>query len=256
MSREPYRSEWFESRKERARESARVVLPIVFALVEPASVVDVGCGTGSWLVVAEELGATDNIGVDGPHLERALLEIADERFVAHDLRTELALRRTFDLGLCLEVGEHLPHGSASTLVETLVGLAPAVLFSAAIPGQGGTSHVNEQWPEYWAALFSDRGYLACDVIRPQVWRDDRVRYFYAQNSLLYVRGSEASRYPRLPKPLAEPPLALVHPTLLRRVRDTFPPAGSVTLGSLVRFGGKLARRPFDRSSSSTGRQTS
>ena len=250
-----YRSDWFESRKERARASARVVLPIVFTLIEPSSVADVGCGTGSWLVVAEELGVAESIGIDGSHIDKALLEIPEEQFLVHDLRTSLALNRTFDLALCLEVGEHLPPRSASTLVQTLIGLAPVVLFSAAVPGQGGTSHVNEQWPEYWTALFSSFDYLAYDVVRHQIWRDDRVRYFYAQNSLLYVRGSETCRYPKLPEPLFEPPLALVHPKLFGRVRDAFPPASNVSLGSLVRFGAKLARRPFDRTSSPTGGQT-
>ncbi len=249
-----YRSDWFASRRERAKESARVVLPIVLPLVQPSSIADVGCGTGSWLVVAEDLGVVDSIGIDAAHVNLDLLEIQEERFLIHDLRTSLALDRTFDLALCLEVGEHLPPRFASLLVQTLVDLAPAVLFSAAVPGQGGTSHVNEQWPEYWAALFASRDYLAYDVVRPQVWHDERVRYFYAQNSLLYVRRSPTYRYPNLPDPLSEPPLALVHPKLFSRVRDAFPPAGNVSLGSLVRFGGKLARRPFDRTSSSTGGQ--
>ena len=243
-----YRSEWFESRKERARSSAQVVLPIVLELVHASSVVDVGCGTGSWLAVAEELGVADGIGIDAEHIDRALLEIPDDRFVTQDLRTRQAFGRTFDLALCLEVGEHLPARSAVTLVETLVALAPAVLFSAAVPGQGGTSHVNEQWPEYWAALFARHGYSAYDVVRARVWRDDRVGYFYAQNSLLYVRASQPAMYPRLPEPLREPPLALVHPKLYHRARDAFPPARNVTLRSLAGFGRRLMRRPFDRTS--------
>jgi SAM-dependent methyltransferase len=242
-----YRSEWFESRKERARESARAVLPIVFALIGPSSLVDIGCGTGSWLAVADELGTTDIIGVDASHVDPALLEFADERFIAHDLRQALTLNRTFDLALCLEVGEHLPPRSAPTLVETLIELAPVVLFSAAIPGQGGTSHTNEQWPDYWAALFSSHGYVAYDVIRPRIWRDDRVRYFYAQNSVLYIRGSETSRYSGLPVPSVDPPLPYVHPKLFGRVRDNFPPPTSVTLSPLLRFSGKLLLRPFEKS---------
>jgi SAM-dependent methyltransferase len=243
-----YRRQWFESRKDRARASAQVVLPIVLELVNASSVVDVGCGTGSWLVVAEELGVADSVGVDAPHVDRALLEIPDERFVAQDLRTRAVLDRTFDLALCLEVGEHLPADSASTLVETLVELAPAVLFSAAVPGQGGTSHINEQWPEYWAGLFARHEYAAYDVVRARVWRNDRVGYFYAQNSLLYVRVSHAALYPNLPEPLAEPPLSLIHPRLYHRARNAFPPARSVTLRSLVGFGSRLMRRPFDRTS--------
>lgn len=240
-----YPSEWFEARKERARESARAVLPIVFGYIAPSSVVDIGCGTGSWLLVASELGIVDILGLDAPHVDPRLLEIPADRFVRHDLTKQTAVGRTFDLALCMEVGEHLPPALAPLLVKSLTELAPVVLFSAAVPGQGGTAHVNEQWPEYWANLFAERGYRSYDAIRSRVWRNEQVRYFYAQNSLLYVRASESSRYPGLPAPLSDVPLALIHPKLFARVRDTFPPPGAITLSSLIRFAAKwFARGPF------------
>lgn len=235
---ETYSDRWFETRKKRARESAQVVLPIVFDLVAPSSIVDLGCGTGSWLVVASNLGVRDVVGLDAHHVDSKLLEISADQFIHHDLTTRPAVGRTFDLALCLEVGEHLPARSASTLVQSLTELAPVVLFSAAVPGQGGTAHVNEQWPDYWADLFVARGYRPYDAIRMRVWRDNHVGYFYAQNSVLYVRDSVSSRYPRLPAPLSYAPPALVHPKLLARARDAFPPVDDVALGSLIRFGGK------------------
>jgi SAM-dependent methyltransferase len=249
-----YRREWFLARKQRARESADVVLPIVFSFVQPSSIVDVGCGTGSWIKAAEELGVTDAIGIDAPHVERTLLEFSQDSFIAHDLSVALRLDRTFDVALCLEVGEHLPRGSASVLVETLVRLAPVVLFSAAVPGQGGTSHTNEQWPEYWAKIFARHDYLAYDVVRSQIWRDDRVRYFYAQNALLYVRAAAAPSYTRLPAPTSGPPLSIVHPKLFRRVRETFPPPDSVSLGALLRFAGRLFLRPIQKQPTALARE--
>lgn len=237
-----YEKEWYERRIAASRESARVVLPIVLKIIQPASVVDVGCGTGSWLHIVGELGVDDVVGVDGPHVDRALLEIEPTKFVAHDLSRPLDLGRSFDLALCLEVGEHLPSSSASTLVDSLTALAPAVLFSAAIPGQGGTRHRNEQWPEYWAALFAGRGYHAHDFIRTATWRDPRVRYFYSQNTILYVCEDGASRYQGLPLAIPDVPLSLVHPRLFERALGQLPASDRIGARMTVEFVGRLMRK--------------
>ncbi len=223
-----YRTEWYAGRIARARESARVILPLVFEIIGPKSVADVGCGTGSWLYVARDLGISDVVGIDADHVDLNLLEIHRDEFLIHDLAGPVDLGRTVDLALCLEVGEHIRPESADTLVATVTGLAPAVLFSAAIPWQGGTAHVNEQWPEYWARKFLEFGYQSFDVIRPLVWCDPRVRYFYAQNAVLYVREAEARGYPALPRDMGGWPLPLVHPRLLERVTGSAP-AGCQTL---------------------------
>jgi hypothetical protein len=65
-----------------------------------------------------------------------------ERFLPHDIATPLPehLVGRFDLAVCLEVAEHLPPERAESFIRELCDLAPVVLFSAAIPGQGGTGH--------------------------------------------------------------------------------------------------------------------
>ena len=90
--------------------------------------------------------------------------------------------------MSLEVGEHLPKSSAAHLVDSLAAASPLVLFSAAIPGQGGTFHVNEQWPEFWQALFAARGYRRLDFLRPMILANAAVEWWYKQN--LYVFASE------------------------------------------------------------------
>jgi SAM-dependent methyltransferase len=182
--------------------------------VQPRSVVDIGCGTGAWLAVFQEWGVQDVLGIDGAHVPRDRLEIAPERFLVHDLTHPLRLDRHFDLVLALEVAEHLPPQCASLFVESLVRLGPLVLFSAAIPFQGGLHHLNERWPTYWAERFAARGYAPIDCIRPRVWENERVQWWYAQNLLLYARYDALAANPALHgayHACAGRPLNLVHP---------------------------------------------
>jgi len=190
-----------------------VIVPLVVERLRPRSVVDVGCGLGTWLSVFLENGVADVTGVDGDYVDASRLEIPAERFVAHDLSTPLSLDRRFDLAVSLEVAEHLPADRAAVFVGSLTALAPFVLFSAAIPFQGGTNHVNEQWPEYWAALFEHRGFAAVDCVRREVWSDENVEWWYAQNTLLFVEEGRLAS-PRDGGPFERTPmsqLALVHP---------------------------------------------
>lgn len=233
-----YDSKFFGGHREGAMSSARVVLPIVRSLVRFESVIDVGCGTGEWLsalIEEDESGqkrdrasagpkgaGPEFLGLDGAWALEAGLSIPRERFEVTDLskppanppeRADGSPRR-FDLAISLEVAEHLPEAAAVKFVSLLTECAPVVLFSAAIPGQGGTNHINEQWPDYWAELFAARGYGWADAVRPRVWADSRVRWWYAQNTLIFAERGALEVQPML-RPLIEPegrkPLRLVHP---------------------------------------------
>jgi SAM-dependent methyltransferase len=212
----PYTNRFYSSQRDRSRSSAEAILPTVIRAVRPSSVVDVGCGVGTWLSAVLATSVDDVLGLDGAWVQPGSLQIPPERFQAVDLRQPIRVDRRFDLALCMETGEHLPIERAAGLVSDLVGLAPVVLFSAAIPGQGGTDHVNEQWPDFWADLFVDHGYECVDAIRWEYWTDERVEFWYAQNAFLYVAKDRA------PLDLGGPiglPLRVVHPGLLGRRLD-------------------------------------
>jgi len=190
--------------------AARKCLPICFELVNPTSVVDVGCGVGAWAKAAFDLGIADVIGIDGDYVATDQLLIPPERFVPHDLELSIAVDRTFDLAVCMEVAEHLTPERAEGFVEELTNLAPAVLFSAAIPSQGGTNHINEQWQDYWADLFAQAGFKPIDCIRPALWTDEDVPFWYRQNAILFVGPESTAASPQEPTM----PLRVVHPDLL------------------------------------------
>lgn len=187
-----YTAQFFELQQKAVENSPQAVIPILLEYIpRPASVVDVGCGTGEWLAEFKKSGA-DVLGLDGDYVSTSNLRIAPEEFVATDLTQPIVCPRQFDLALCLEVAEHLPKRFAARLVASLCQLAPNVLFSAALPGQGGTHHVNEQWPQYWQALFRGCGYEMQDVIRGRIWENGAVAPWYRQNIFLCRKGPGAA----------------------------------------------------------------
>jgi SAM-dependent methyltransferase len=217
----PYTGHFYDRHREGSSSSARVVVPLLREWVSPRSVVDVGCGVGGWLRAWRDAGVEDVLGLDGADVLSSGVELAvpRERFVPTDLARPLPVGRTFDLAMSLEVAEHLAPESAAGFVASLADLAPVILFSAAIPFQGGTGHRNEQWPAWWARRFATHGYRCYDVVRPAVWSDERVEPWYAQNTVLYVRDDGPRSRLRLPPGATHgSPAPLVHPwTYLRRV---------------------------------------
>ncbi len=212
-----YSDAFYDNVREGARRSARGIVPLIVDLVEPRSVVDVGCGEGTWLSVFIEHGVEDVLGLDGEHIDTDELEIPAGRFRALDLTKPFQLHRTFDLVVSLEVGEHLPLESAEGFVESLTKLGPVVLFSAAIPFQGGTRHVNEQWQSWWADLFRDRGYVVIDCVREPIWERADVEAWYAQNMMVLAETghieSAATGLARAYEKGCRGPLSIVHPRL-------------------------------------------
>jgi SAM-dependent methyltransferase len=180
-----YDAAFYERGASDSRKSAAVVVPLVNKLVRPESVLDVGCGVGAWLAEWVSQGVTDVLGLDGEYVDRAMLQIESTDFLPVDFRSRFSLGRRFDLVESLEVAEHLEEPYADAFVQSLASHADTVLFSAAIPGQGGTHHVNEQWPSYWVAKFSHVGLGLFDIIRPLIWADGRVGRCYRQNILIF-----------------------------------------------------------------------
>ncbi len=193
--------------------SALEILPFVFNLMDVNSVLDIGCGNGSWLKVAKHLGAKEVYGIDGIEPESRSQFISKDEFLLYNFKQPLHLNRSFDLVMSLEVAEHLSADYADIFVQHLVSHGNVILFSAAIPNQGGQYHLNEQWPDYWHKKFKSHGYKAFDVIRPKFWNNDDVFWWYRQNIILYVKDSKVHN--SLGEPVSTVP-AIVHPALYQK----------------------------------------
>ena len=176
---------YYEMKQEGWWASAAAIVPALVRWFPARSVLDVGCGTGNLLATFARYGATDLLGIDADHVPRDLMHIAPEQFHVAARGCIPDPRRRFDVACSLEFAEHLPQERAEGLVALLAGAAPVVLFSAAVPGQGGLGHVNEQRQSWWAALFAAQGLVPVDCIRPAIQNAPGAEWYYAQNTIVY-----------------------------------------------------------------------
>ena len=96
--------------------------------------------------------------------------------------------KKFDLVICLEVAEHINKKYASDFVHKLCNLGDLVLFSAAVPEQGGNGHVNEQRLSYWISHFKKSDFVIKDAIRADIWNDRKIPVWYRNNIVLFVKA--------------------------------------------------------------------
>jgi hypothetical protein len=175
--------------------SAQEVLPVIFdAIGTPNSVIDVGCGIGTWLSVCNDLGVKNIIGLDGQHvLTTGQLLISDVNFMPVDFERidEINLNYKFEFLISLEVAEHIHEKSADKFIELLTSLSDIILFSAAIPGQTGMNHFNEQYPEYWREKFTRHGFEFFDI-RTGFWDNSNIEWWYRQNMFLVANSAVAA----------------------------------------------------------------
>ena len=239
--RKVYDSRFYDDQQTGSLNAARAILPLVLDVFAPKSVVDIGCGVGTWLRAARELGIETLDGYDGDYVDRSRLHIPAERFHAIDLAGEVGLQRRYDLAMSLEVAEHLPRHRAEPFVRLLTGASPVVLFSAAIPGQGGTDHVNEQWPDQWRARFAAHGYRCLDLVRPSIWGNPQVPFWYQQNVLVFAHTDvvEANGLRPVPEHVS---LNVVHPALFARTIEQADMYLSKSLRMLPALVGQAVRR--------------
>jgi SAM-dependent methyltransferase len=211
MDNTPYGPDFYRHQCDGSYRSAQIVLRILYGFYRPSSVIDVGCGRGAWLAAAEQLGSGPLRGLDGSWVESNRLLSSAIEFTPIDFEKPIEVDGKYDLCISLEVAEHVSEGRAAAFVETLCRASDVVLFSAAIKLQEGTCHINEQWQSYWIRLFDGRGYDCIDAIRPAVWDNENVEWWYRQNTLLFVRRSSqllaVCTFPRSEKLLAD----VVHP---------------------------------------------
>jgi len=214
---EIFSPEFYAWMREGSLRSAREIVPMVRRFVRTDRVVDIACGTGEWLKVFREHGASGVLGVDADWVLRNKLVIERDEFIVADITRTYAVPGKYDLALMLEAIQHVPAARARETVRTLTDLAPAVLLSAPIPYQGGSGDdVHEQWPEYWAKLFAEVNFVCVDAIRSQIWMNDRVEWWYSQNMILYVRKDQLDTNAALRaafEATPNPPHRLVHPKL-------------------------------------------
>jgi hypothetical protein len=190
-----------------------IIFPIINSLYNPQSILDVGCGLGTWLKVISDSGIEDFLGIDGIEVRDEDFFVSKENFQKYDLTDSWNIKRKFNLLFCLEVAEHLPSNSASSFIQNLTKHSDTIIFSAACPNQPGQGHINCQWIDYWQDLFNKYGYACYDEIRPLIWDENFPEWWYKQNIFIAKKDeANAAKEPRI--------ISKVHPDLFTSYVNT------------------------------------
>jgi len=194
-----YGRSFYQARHANTRYAAEHILSLVLERLPPvSSAVDVGCGVGTWVPCLISRGVSDVQGIEG---RVSVLVPAHNAAptVATAVRSMLTQSWT-NLEIVV-----IDDGSTDATADI-------VIFSAAVPFQGGKHHVNEQWPEYWVQLFARQTYRCFDWIRPLIWNDQEIPVWYRQNILIFVAERRISDLrPMVSMPPM--PLAVIHPEI-------------------------------------------
>jgi len=212
-----YDDSFYDSLKGYSQSSARTLIPLLVGKYKPSSIVDFGCGSGEFLEECERNSVETVMGLEGEWLTK---NTSKHWIETADLSQPVVLQTKFDLALCLEVAEHLPQSVAKTLIKSLTDASDVIVFSAAIPGQGGTNHINEQYPDYWAKLMLDFGFELDWDPRPTIWNDRNIAPWYRQNLLVYRKVDSKSNGPVFPKILKHPEIFLEDQNIVLRIKLT------------------------------------
>jgi len=206
-----YSINFYNNQKKGSLFSARelISLPII-NVINPSSVIDFGCGTGSWLSEFKKQGTEVVLGIDGEFALPSFI-LNKKYFKSVNFESSYNIKESFDLAICLEVLEHLSESAGNYLIDTMTECSDVLLISAAVPYQGGTGHINENWLEYWSQKFKNKGYTCYDIIRPLIWDNNNVEWWYRQNLVLYIRKSHICYYNKLSEFHSFEGKSLIHP---------------------------------------------
>ena len=129
----------------------------------PDSVFQIGCGTGGYLQYLKSVGSQEIFGVDGLPTEATFLSTDEYQKV--DFQAPIDLKKTFDLVVCIEAGEHLEPETTGVALDSIARHAKElILFSMAKPNQPENGHISclpmseilELWAQRgWAPDLSD-----------------------------------------------------------------------------------------------------
>ncbi len=192
-----YNDHFFDYQQLQSYKSAQIILSLVNTLIKPERVIDIGCGVGAWLKVFNDLKVKEITGLDGDYVPLDKLLISRDQFIVTNLEDKIEINNRYDLAICLEVAEHLSKKRAAGFIHELCNVSDVILFSAAVPGQEGTLHINEQYPDYWIDLFKNNNYACFDCLRPVIWNNKEIEFWYKQNIMLFMSNKTIDKFPDL-----------------------------------------------------------
>lgn len=165
-----YSTKFFNNNKRSAGERAPFLMQMLVDMFAPKSVCDFGCAVGQYLKKFIELGVEDVQGIEGSPAAFQQLVVDKAIVLQHDLRLPLDLGRTFDLGVSVEVIEHLEPKYEDVIWQTIAKHSKHAFITASVKGQGGPLHWNERPRKYWIDKCGEYGLSFDDTMTKECYK--------------------------------------------------------------------------------------
>jgi hypothetical protein len=121
---------------------------------EPKLVYDFGCGYGQYISNISKLGI-EAVGFEA-HPNKSLYRNIKKL----DLSAPANLKKSADISISLEVGEHIPVEFEQVFIDNICkNTKNTVIFSWAVEGQPGDGHVNCRNNDYIISEMAKRGFV-------------------------------------------------------------------------------------------------
>lgn len=207
-----YAETFFTDLNFQSDKSARILAKFILKEFSPKTLIDFGCGNGELCFELQQKLGRDNVtGIDTQNALDFGKNNKDINFIAFDLTSKFEIQEKLDIAVCLEVAEHLDSKYAKMMIGNLVNASNLVIFSAAIPGQGGHQHLNEQEPMYWAKLFWENGFVLKQDPRRKLRKKFRLAPWYKQNILIFGKAEDGEEFVK--------PRTIYHPLIFASKRN-------------------------------------
>ena len=166
--------------------------------INPSVFYDFGCSTGLYLrEIKKILPVIESKGFEFSKdaVAAALCPDVIETDLTHPLALE---KKSNTLGICLEVLEHIDDSHWKEVLTNLTKSCDTLIFSAALPGQGGTGHINCRKRIDWVRRFHELGWVV-DIDATQhlltfIKKSVHMGWFAANAMVLVPAASSAPVY--------------------------------------------------------------
>lgn len=149
-----YNDEFFEWHVKYAHEYQVKTFAWFIEKYQPKSVIDFGCGIGSYLQSAYNKG----IKVKGFEISESAEKYTHgsiQPFIYYMDCTKPIYTGTYDCALSFETAEHIDPAGTDQFIDNIKRAAGKyILFTAAPPGQEGCGHINMHPREWWVEKFN------------------------------------------------------------------------------------------------------
>ena len=184
-----YDEEFFEWHVTHARKYSMRTMDWYIQKSKPDSVVDFGCGIGSYLEAAFDYG----IKIKGYEISWEAIIHTPERirpYIEYRDCTEPINAGIFDTVISFETAEHIePEGTNQFILNLVNATGKTLLFTAAPLGQGGTGHINCRPKEFWIMELSDL-LIYNDVLTGEIseaWEKLGAPWYIVKNLMVFSR---------------------------------------------------------------------